>query len=209
MTDTTTTTTATAGETGTTAAAATTDSTTTTASGTGEASGTTSTTSTDTTTAATTPVEYAAFKLPDGYTLDGERLTALKDFAKANNWTQEQAQAAVDKHIEMSEAGLAASRDAKVVAWADQSRAEFGANFETIKADAIAGRDYAMKQRPNILDTFEREGWGSNPDALWLFAEVNRLAKGSSMQGLGNETASTPAPAKSPQSVLYPNEAKA
>lgn len=205
MTDTTTADTTAVVDATTTATTATTDSATTTASGTGEVQGD-ATTTTEATQAA--PVEYTDFKLPEGYTLDGERLTALKDFAKANNWTQEQAQAAVDKHIEMSEAGIAAVREAKVTTWTEQSKQQFGANFQAITTDAKAGLAWAMKERPNMLQTFDDEGWGSNPDALWVFAKLGALSRGSQLEGMGGETSGdTPQP-KSTAAVMYPNEAK-
>lgn len=197
MTDSTTGTTATA-DTTTTATTATTDSTTATAPVTGEVQGdastTTATTDASTTDKATTaapvvPAEYAAFKLPEGYVLEGERLDTLKAFAKTNNWTQEQAQAAVDKHIEMSEQGVAMAREAKVTVWTEQSKQQFGEKFDAISTDAKAGVAWAMKERPNMLQTFDDEGWGSNPDALWVFAKLGALTRGSKMEGLGGDTA--------------------
>ncbi|PUB87070.1 MAG: hypothetical protein DBP02_02160 [gamma proteobacterium symbiont of Ctena orbiculata] len=49
------------------------------------------------------PESYEAFELPDGYSLEGERLEGFNEFAKANNWTQEQAQKAIDYHASLQQ----------------------------------------------------------------------------------------------------------
>ena len=196
MTDTTTTDTTATADTSSTATTATTDSTTTTASTAGDVQGDASTTADTTTTDDTTtqdegaPESYADFKLPENYVMDDARKGALIEYAKANNLSQAKAQVLVDKHIEMMESARASERDARVVTWTDQSKQQFGANFEAITADAKAGVTWAMKERPNILQTFDDEGWGSNPDALWVFAKLGELTRGSKLDGLGNESSS-------------------
>lgn len=151
------------------------------------------------------PAEYAAFTLPEGYVLEGERLDTLVAFAKTNNWTQAQAQAAVDKHIELSEQGVAMVREAKVKAWDAAAEAEYGQHYEAIVTDAKAAIAWAQKDRPSLLKTFEDEGWGSHPDALWALAQLGRLTREAPVQGLGNETAGSPPAAKSPAAILYPD----
>jgi hypothetical protein len=148
-------------------------------------------------------VAYAAFAMPDGYTLAGDRLTQLQEFAKANNWTQAQAQAAVDRYIDMDQQGHVATREQRVELWTEQSKQQFGAIFDAISTDAKAGVAWAMKERPNMLKTFDDEGWGSNPDALWVFAKLGELTRGSKMDGLGGETAN--GSARDVGSILYDN----
>lgn len=177
----------------TTATTATTDSTTATAPGAGEGESGAATTS-ETTTTEGAPEAYAAFNVPEGYTLDEKRLTSLHEFAKANNWTQAQAQAAVDRYIELDQQGHMATREARVDAWNEQSRTEYGDRFDGIARDARAGVAWAQQHRPNILKTFDDEGWGSNPDALWVFAKLGELTRDSRLEGLGNETSATTKP---------------
>ncbi|MEW8091242.1 MAG: hypothetical protein AB2784_16620, partial [Candidatus Thiodiazotropha endolucinida] len=47
------------------------------------------------------PENYEAFNLPEGYSLEGERLDSFTEFAKTNNLTQESAQKAVDLYLSM------------------------------------------------------------------------------------------------------------
>jgi hypothetical protein len=206
MTDTTTTDTTATADTSTTATTATTDSTTATASTAGEVPGDASTTSTTADATATqeegAPESYADFTLPENYVMDDERKAALIEYGKANNLSQAKAQALVDKHIEMMESGRAAERNARVTAWTAQSQAEFGDKFEAIATDARAGVAHMAKTRPNVLKTFDDEAWGSHPDALAAFAEIGRLTRGSAMEGLGNDTA-TSGSGRSAASVLY------
>jgi hypothetical protein len=187
-----------------TATTATTDSTATTASAEGEGKGGTETT-TDTTTTEGAPEAYAAFNVPDGYTLEGERLEKLHAFAKANKWTQAQAQAAVDHYIELDQQGHVATREQRVELWTEQSKTEYGDKFDAIAADARAGVTWAQQHRPNMLKTFDDEGWGSNPDALWVFAKLGELTRGDKMDGLGNAT-SNGAGGRSIEDRLWPKK---
>lgn len=50
------------------------------------------------------PEQYEAFSLPDGYALEGDMLDSVTAFAKAQNLTQEQAQALVDLGAKQAQA---------------------------------------------------------------------------------------------------------
>lgn len=208
---------ATADTTSTTATTATTDSATATVPATGEATGDASSTATTATTEATTTTEttevagapevYADFTLPENYVLDGERLDTLKTFAKANNWTQAQAQEAVDQHIKLSEDGVKASREAMVTADEAEARTTFGDRFDAIATDAQAGIAHVSKQYPEAIQVFDDRGWGSNRVALHAFAEIGRLTRGDRMEGLDGST--TPDTKRDAATVLYGSTSKA
>lgn len=193
----------------TTAAAATTDSTTATAPIAGEGQGDADTTAETPAKQQSAPEAYEAFTLPEGVTLNGERLVATHALFKDANLSQAQAQQLVDGFVKFRgedapalDAMLEQRHAAIVEEWREQSKAEFAGKFDDLKKDARAGAAHMEKAQPGTLAAFDTLGWGNHPRALAAFAEIGRLIGGSSMQGLGGETAGDAAP-KTPAERMF------
>lgn len=214
---------ATSADTSTTAAAAT-DSTASTETTAGEGQGEAGKAGTETTTEGETteavevpkgaPEAYESFTMPEGFALEGERLEATHALFKDADLSQVQAQKLIEGFIkfrgddaQVIDGLLDQRRADRITQWGEDSKKEFAAEYDTLVTDARAGVAHMAKSRPNTLDTFDSEGWGNHPDALAAFAEIGRLARGSSMRGMGGETAGDTKPLET-KHALYPNESK-
>lgn len=140
------------------------------------------------------PEAYAAFTMPEGYVLDGERLELANTTFKDLNLTQDQGQKLIDLFVKADgENGsllkemIEGQRQDAILQWGEDSKKEYGATYDKIVADAKAGVEWAKQERPGILGTFDKEGWGNHPDALWAFAKLGELSRGSSFRGMGGE----------------------
>lgn len=157
------------------------------------------------------PEAYESFALPDGYALEGERLEQTVALFKELNLSQAGAQKAIDAFVKADSENRSVLTDAiegvraqRIEQWGEDSRKEYGANYDAIVGDARAGVKWAQEHRPNILKTFEDEGWGNNPDALWVFAKLGELTKGSSMDGASSEQNASGEPLPL-EARMYPN----
>lgn len=133
------------------------------------------------------PEQYEAFELPEGYVLEGERLEAAHEFAKANNWTQAQAQEGVATYLKFREA----EREHERGLWATQSESEFGEKFDGIAKGAQAAIVELEKVRPGITDRLDKTNLGNHPDILYVFNLLGERGKESGMHGLGGDTAAS------------------
>lgn len=149
------------------------------------------------------PEKYEDFTLPEGFALDGDRLAMAHEFAKANNWTQEQAQDGVNTYLKFRAAELEHERGA----WGAQSEEEFGKDFKAIAGGAKAAIADVEKLRPGITDRLDATNLGNHPDILWLFNRLGKLASATPMHGLENEAAGEGERAE-PKNALYPNLGK-
>lgn len=163
--------------------------------GQGEA-GQTSETTEASTTGEGAPESYESFQLPEGYALEGERLDTTVALFKELNLSQAAGQKLIDAFVKADgENGsvlkelIDNQRQDQIVKWGEDSKAEYGKHYDAIVTDARAGVAWAQKERPNILATFDKEGWGNNPDALWVFAKLGELSRGSSMRGMSGDSA--------------------
>lgn len=129
------------------------------------------------------PEQYEAFTLPENYTLDGERLEMAHEFAKANNWTQEQAQEGVATYIKFREHEDAALR----AELAMRSEQEFGKDFKEVVDASKRVRDALEKERPTIKTELEELAQGNHPLTLFLFKKIADLTREAPQQGLGHE----------------------
>lgn len=150
------------------------------------------------------PEQYEDFTLPEGFALDGDRLAMAHEFAKANNWTQEQAQEGVNTYLKFRAAELEHERGA----WGAQSEEEFGKDFKAIAGGAKAALVDVEKLRPGITDRLDATNLGNHPDILWLFNRLGKLASATPMHGLDNETGSGGGDPKETKDVLYPGMKK-
>lgn len=129
------------------------------------------------------PEAYEAFTLPDGYAMEGERLEMAHEFARANNWTQAQAQEGVETYLKFR----AAEREHERGLWGAQSEEEFGSNFASISEGAQRALVEAEKLRPGITERLDATSLGNHPDVLWMFNEFGKLSTPKPMLGMGNE----------------------
>lgn len=160
-----------------------------------------------------TPVEYEAFKLPDGVQVDEQKMAEFKANASEAGLSQDQAQKLVDVYS----AALKSANDASTQLWYDQQKEwqqavmkdpEIGGkNFEPMKEtvakaiDLIGGDDAAR-----IRQAFEYTGAGNNPEIIrFLYRLGSAIGEGSAVDG-GKPAAVEPP--RSAAAVLYPSQSQ-
>ena len=157
------------------------------------------------------PEQYEAFKVPEGFALEGDRLKTAGEFFKANNWTQEQAQQAVDLYSQMAGQDAAALQQAmedkrveQVTQWGEQTKQQLGDKYdETV---SLATTAVKAINDPELTKAFNELGLGNHPAMVNAFAFFGRVMRDSSMDGLGGGT-SAGSQATDHASVLYGNNA--
>lgn len=157
---------------------------------------------------ASAPESYEAFTVPEGFTLEGDRLSTATEFFKANNWTQEQAQQAIDLYTQMAgedadalTVALEAQRTQQIEQWGTEAKAELGDKYdETV---GYARTAVQAVNDPALTKAFDEIGWGNHPALIKAFAFFGKLARDSSVDGIGGATANG-AP-KSLAERMYPN----
>ena len=155
------------------------------------------------------PEAYEAFALPENYKLEGERLTTATEFFKANNFTQAQAQQAIDLFTKITgedigavTQALEAQRVQRIETWGQQTKEALGTKYdETINLARTAVKHVGDEE---LTAAFESEGWGNHPALIRAFAKFGELARDSSVEGLGGVTA-TGAP-KTLAERMYPSQ---
>lgn len=122
------------------------------------------------------PEEYADFKVPEGSTLDAELLAEFKETFKAENLTQEQAQARVDQGMKLAEkwSERAVEMHLKTIeGWRDQTKADpdiGGDKLPQVLAGAKEVRDhFGDEGLTEVLNTF---GLGNHPSVIRFFSKV-------------------------------------
>lgn len=122
------------------------------------------------------PEEYADFTVPEGSTLDAELLAEFKDVFKAENLTQEQAQARVDQGMKLAEkwSERAVEMHLKTIeGWRDQTKADpdiGGDKLPQVLAGAKEVRDhFGDEGLTEVLNTF---GLGNHPSVIRFFSKV-------------------------------------
>lgn len=154
------------------------------------------------------PEQYSQFNLPEGFTLEGDRLGAATQFFKAKGWTQEQAQEAIDLYTSMAGEDAAALQQAmeaqrlqQVEQWGIDAKQQLGGKYdETV---SLATTAVKAINDPELTKAFNELGWGNHPTMIKAFAFFGGFLRDSKIDGLGGTTASGPAAASDPKSVLY------
>lgn len=153
------------------------------------------------------PEEYQDFTLPDGVTLDDTKLADFKEFAKTNNLSQEQAQAAIDKHVQAVQEAAKAPYELWAQTqkeWTDAVKADpdiGGAKFQENIGHAARAVDQfggsALREALNFT------GAGNHPAVIKAFVTIGKhLAEGTFVSP---NNAATP---KSAEEVFYPTMTK-
>lgn len=154
------------------------------------------------------PEQYGQFNLPEGFTLEGDRLGAATQFFKAKGWTQEQAQEAVDLYTHMAGQDAAAMQQAmeaqrlqQVEQWGVDAKQQLGAKY-----DETVGLATTAVKAINDLEltkAFNELGWGNHPTMIKAFAFFGGFLRDSKVDGLGGTTTSGPSASSDPKSILY------
>lgn len=154
------------------------------------------------------PEQYGQFNLPEGFTLEGDRLGTATQFFKAKGWTQEQAQEAVDLYTQMAGQDAAAMQQAmeaqrlqQVEQWGVDAKQQLGAKYdETV---GLATTAVKAINDPDLTKAFNELGWGNHPTMIKAFAFFGGFLRDSKVDGLGGTTASGPSASSDPKSILY------
>lgn len=155
------------------------------------------------------PIEYEAFKLPEGVELDDTLLGEFTPLAKELKLTQEQAQKLIDlqaKSVQQMSEQMSERMESehltRVKEWADKARAdeEFGgARF----AESINGAKSALKKfgTPELETLLNETGFGNHPEVIRVFHKISKLVSEDAVIASGQGGAKPQDPAK----LLYPN----
>ncbi|OBU70450.1 hypothetical protein A9K58_00420 [Stenotrophomonas maltophilia] len=146
-------------------------------------------------TAAGAPEQYEAFKVPDGFVLEGDRLGQATEFFKAKGWTQEQAQEAIDLYTSMAGEDAGALQQAvetqrlqQIEQWGTETKQQLGSKYdETV---SLATTAVKAINDPELTKAFNELGWGNHPAMVNAFAFMGRFLRDSPMDGLGGSTTS-------------------
>lgn len=118
------------------------------------------------------PESYADFKLPENVSFQPEVLTEFQSYAKAQGWTQEQAQANVDfftaKVAPQMQAAQLKSWEKQVEGWTKESEKLHG-------KDGIEAANKALGRfsTPELVKYLADTGLGNHPDMIAAFKKIN------------------------------------
>lgn len=122
------------------------------------------------------PDAYADFELPDDYSLSDE----FAEYAKGQNWTQEQAQGALERDIaneqatvEGFEAQQAEEMKAVKQGWLDEVMADKELGGDNHK-EVMAGAKQVLDQfgSEGLVDLLKQSGLGNHPEIIRLFHNI-------------------------------------
>lgn len=163
------------------------------------------------------PEAYEAFTLPEGWTLEGERLESFTALAKRANLTQAEAQAEIDRFTQDAGAALSHRATQQIATWGEQLKndPEFGgAGFDANLAEA--GKTVAEFGGQQLIDDLDATGLGNLPSLNKAFlgiskalaaarAELAQLKAEGSMPGMGSAASGGP---KTLAERMYPGGGK-
>lgn len=136
------------------------------------------------------PDQYEAFTLPDGYTLEGERLEMAVEKFKELNLPQDKAQGLIDLYVkadsENAEARnvlIAEARAQQIEQWGTEARTQLGDRFD----EAVANAAFAasLVQDPEVVNAMEQQGWGNHPAMLKMLDFFGSKFREGGMDGVG------------------------
>jgi len=129
-------------------------------------------------------VEYTAFTMPEHFELEGETLDGIVAFAKANNFTQEQAQALVDLGVAQSKAVItefaqeAAAHPVPMNAhwakvWSGETAQDAEIGGEKLNSTmALASRVCATFASPKLVEFLNSTGLAHHPELVRFMRAV-------------------------------------
>ncbi len=138
------------------------------------------------------PETYADFTLPEGMVIEAAIGTEFKDWAKAKNLSQADAQSAMDmaaKHTQSIIKGFQDQHTEQVEQWAMQAKAD----------PLVGGREYDANVQvalsvvgkfgdPELTETFEKFGLGNHPAFIRAFYRIGKaMGESGFVHGQGSE----------------------
>lgn len=136
------------------------------------------------------PEQYEAFTLPEGYTLEGERLEMAVSTFKELNLPQEAAQRLVEAYCkadaENGEARNALFEEARaqqIEQWGTEARTQLGDRFDQAVANAAFAA--SLVQDPEVVNAMEQQGWGNHPAMLKMLDFFGSKFREGGMDGVG------------------------
>lgn len=140
------------------------------------------------------PEAYAAYTLPEGFTLEGERLDGANALFKDLGLSQDKAQKLVDKFCELSGTDASAlgqafeaNRLQQIETWGTQAKEQLGAKYdETV---GLARTAVQHVNDPELTEAFNTLGWGNHPALIKAFAKFGEVMRESKVDGAGGDTA--------------------
>lgn len=132
------------------------------------------------------PESYTDFTLAEGFVLEGDRLAKATEFFRTNNWTQEQAQQAIDLYTSMVgeempgltqavQAQLESERIAQIERDGKETREALGAEYEA--TEALARTAVQALNDPELEEVFMTRGWGNNKSLVKAFAFFGKMMR--------------------------------
>lgn len=155
------------------------------------------------------PEQYEAFKVAEGFKLEGDRLASAQTLFKELNLTQPQAQRLVDEFTKLAgedgsaiATALEQQRVQQVEQWGQDTKAELGDKYD--ETTGLARTAVQAVNDPELTKAFNDLGWGNHPRLVKAFAFFGQFLRDSKVDGLGGGTSDGPA-ASDHKSVLYGN----
>lgn len=128
------------------------------------------------------PDKYEAFTIPDGLEAPIEKFS---DFAKNQNWTQKQAQSAVDFYTKEIAPQMQVQQEKLVADWEKQSTEKYTKQEIDTAINALG-----KFTTPEFKDFLNNTGLGSHPEMISIFKNIADKIGDSSFVN-GNSSANT------------------
>lgn len=139
------------------------------------------------------PEAYAAFNLPEGLALEGERLESANSAFKALGLSQDQAQGLVDLYAKLQGEDTSAftqmlesQRVQQIETWGTEAKQQFGDKYE--QTVGLARTAVQHCDDPELTEAFNTLGWGNHPVMIRTFAKFGEFLRGSKIDGLDGST---------------------
>lgn len=128
------------------------------------------------------PEKYETFTVPDGFEAPIEKFS---EFAKSQNWSQEQAQSAVDFYTKEIAPQMQAQQEKLVSSWEKQSTEKY-----TKEEIDTAINTLGKFTTPEFKELLNNTGLGSHPEMISIFKNIADKIGDSSFVN-GNSSANT------------------
>jgi len=125
------------------------------------------------------PEKYEPFTVAEGFSLEGDRLDQANEYAKAQGWTQEQAQSAVDMFTTFTgqqQQQTTSAYDQQQDAWLAETKADEhigGEKFDAAVTNAKRGLNAFGGD--GLGDLLAAHGLGNHPEIIRYFSKVGAL----------------------------------
>ena len=151
------------------------------------------------------PEEYKAWEVPEGFELDEAKNTDFKAWAKEQNYTQAQAQAALDRYAKETTDAAKANEAAWAAVheeWISTAKADKEIGGDAYDASVAAGaKAIAQFGTPELREALNLTGAGNHPEMIRFCARIGKA--------LENDKFERGEPQVEPEDtvdVLYPDD---